>query len=575
MVDQLTQHDPRRIGPFEVLGRLGAGGMGLVYLARSASGRRVAIKTVRTELAEDQLFRVRFTREVEAARAVSGFYTAAVVDADPRAAVPWLATAYVPAPSLEEIVNECGPLPAQAVRWLAAGVAEALQSIHGAGLVHRDLKPSNVLVTLDGPRVIDFGIARALETVTDNNLTRTGAAVGSPGFMSPEQVRGAKVTAASDVFCLGAVLAYAATGRMPFGTADSGVHALLYRIAQEEPDLTGVPEPLRPLIADFLAKDPADRPTPEQALERTGVRDLLTDLRSAEPWLPGGIVAQLGRHAVRLLDVEDPAAANPLTQVDPRPEGRPVDLPTVTAGPAAQPLPPAVPVAPVQSPPHPGPYGPGPYDSGVYATPPPPERRRSVAPFVLAAVVTAGLLAGGGTVYLLNRHTNDEGRGGPGPVTSPTTTPGTAGGTSGPSASGPTASAGASTPGQAKVTPASGPVPQAFIGTWESDFQTAGGANTRRIVLRQGPVGTTVADISGHGTNEYGTVYRCAWVADLGAAGASGGSVRLGPSRVTVAEPTTSCQPGEATELTLLPDGRLRRMFIGTDKEPLTYTKRS
>ena len=175
MVEQLTQHDPRRIGPFEVLGRLGAGGMGLVYLARSASGRRVAIKTVRTELAEDQLFRVRFTREVEAARAVSGFYTAAVVDADPRAAVPWLATAYVPAPSLEEIVNECGPMPAQAVRWLAAGVAEALQSIHGAGLVHRDLKPSNVLVVEDGPRVIDFGIASG---VSNTRLTMTNVAVG-------------------------------------------------------------------------------------------------------------------------------------------------------------------------------------------------------------------------------------------------------------------------------------------------------------------------------------------------------------------------------------------------------------
>ena len=185
-MEQLTQHDPRRIGPFEVLGRLGAGGMGLVYLARSASGRRVAIKTVRTELAEDQLFRVRFTREVEAARAVSGFYTAAVVDADPRAAVPWLATAYVPAPSLEEIVNECGPLPAQAVRWLAAGIAEALQSIHGAGLVHRDLKPSNVLVVEDGPRVIDFGIASG---VSNTRLTMTNVAVGTPAYMSPEQAK--------------------------------------------------------------------------------------------------------------------------------------------------------------------------------------------------------------------------------------------------------------------------------------------------------------------------------------------------------------------------------------------------
>ncbi|SPE54067.1 Serine/threonine-protein kinase AfsK [Streptomyces netropsis] len=581
-MDSLQPGDPHSLGAYRLLGRLGAGGMGRVYLARSDRGRTVAVKLVQRELAGQEEFRRRFRQEVQSARQVGGEWTAPVLDADTEADIPWVATGYIAGPSLRQVVDrDYGPLPERTVRILGAGLARALQAVHAAGIVHRDLKPSNVLITLDGPRVIDFGIARALETVTDNNLTRTGAAVGSPGFMSPEQVRGAKVTAASDVFCLGAVLAYAATGRMPFGTADSGVHALLYRIAQEEPDLTGVPEPLRPLIADFLAKDPADRPTPEQALERTGVRDLLTDLRSAEPWLPGGIVAQLGRHAVRLLDVEDPAAANPLTQVDPRPEGRPVDLPTVTAGPAAQPLPPANP-APAFAPapshqghPHPGPYGPGPYDSGVYATPPPPERRRSVAPFVLAAVVTAGLLAGGGTVYLLNRETNDEGRGGPGPVTSPTTTPGASGGTSGPSSSGPSASAGAGAPGQAKVTPASGPVPQAFIGTWESDFQTAGGANTRRIVLRQGPVGTTVADISGHGTNEYGTVYRCAWVADLSAAAAAGGPLRLGPSRVTVAEPATSCQPGEATELTLLPDGRLSRRFIGTDKEPLTYTKRS
>ncbi|GGR34908.1 serine/threonine-protein kinase [Streptomyces netropsis] len=566
-MDSLQPEDPHSLGAYRLLGRLGAGGMGRVYLARSDRGRTVAVKLVQRELAGQEEFRRRFRQEVQSARRVGGEWTAPVLDADTEADIPWVATGYIAGPSLRQVVDrDYGPLPERSVRILGAGLARALQAVHAAGIVHRDLKPSNVLITLDGPRVIDFGIARALETVTDGGLTRTGAAVGSPGFMSPEQVRGAKVTAASDVFCLGAVLAYAATGRMPFGTADSGVHALLYRIAQEEPDLTGVPEPLRPLIAAFLAKDPADRPTPEQALERTGVQDLLTDLRSAEPWLPGGLVAQLGRHAVRLLDVEDPAAANPLTQVDPRPAGRPVDLPTVTAGPAAQPLPPAVPVPAVHG--HPGPYGPGPYDSGVYATPPAPERRRSMAPFVLAAVVTAGLLAGGGTVYLLNRETNDEGRSGPGPVTSPTTTPGS-------STSGPSASAGPSTPSPAKATPASGPVPQAFIGTWESDFQTAGGANTRRIVLRQGPVGTTVADISGHGTNEYGTVYRCAWVADLSAAAAADGPLRLGPSRVTVAEPTTSCQPGEATELTLLPDGSLRRMFIGTDKEPLVYTKRS
>ncbi|RPF34298.1 PQQ-binding-like beta-propeller repeat protein [Streptomyces sp. TLI_185] len=258
MVDQLTQHDPRRIGPFEVLGRLGAGGMGLVYLARSASGRRVAIKTVRTELAEDQLFRVRFSREVEAARAVSGFYTAAVVDADARAAVPWLATAYVPAPSLEEIVNECGPLPAQAVRWLAAGVAEALQSIHGAGLVHRDLKPSNVLVVEDGPRVIDFGIASG---VSNTRLTMTNVAVGTPAYMSPEQAKDSRsVTGASDVFSLGSMLVFAATGHPPFHGANPV--ETVFMLLREGPDLEGLPEELRPLIESLMQMEATARPNP-------------------------------------------------------------------------------------------------------------------------------------------------------------------------------------------------------------------------------------------------------------------------------------------------------------------------
>ncbi|PKA34965.1 outer membrane protein assembly factor BamB family protein [Streptomyces sp. SM8] len=267
MVEQLTQHDPRRIGPFEVLSRLGAGGMGLVYLARSASGRRVAIKTVRTELAEDQLFRVRFTREVEAARAVSGFYTAAVVDADPRAPVPWLATAYVPAPSLEEIVNECGPLPAPAVRWLAAGIAEALQSIHGAGLVHRDLKPSNVLVVEDGPRVIDFGIASG---VSNTRLTMTNVAVGTPAYMSPEQAKDSRsVTGASDVFSLGSTLVFAATGHAPYHGANPV--ETVFMLLREGPDLEGLPEELRPLIESCMQMEAPLRPSP-------------ADLQAQRPW---------------------------------------------------------------------------------------------------------------------------------------------------------------------------------------------------------------------------------------------------------------------------------------------------
>ncbi|UUN27499.1 PQQ-binding-like beta-propeller repeat protein [Streptomyces sp. FIT100] len=292
-MEQLTQHDPRRIGPFEVLGRLGAGGMGLVYLARSASGRRVAIKTVRTELAEDQLFRVRFTREVEAARAVSGFYTAAVVDADPRAAVPWLATAYVPAPSLEEIVNECGPLPAQAVRWLAAGIAEALQSIHGAGLVHRDLKPSNVLVVEDGPRVIDFGIASG---VSNTRLTMTNVAVGTPAYMSPEQARDSRsVTGASDVFSLGSTLVFAATGHAPFHGANPV--ETVFMLLREGPDLAGLPDELRPLIESCMQMEAGRRPSPEDLqaqlaphLFSSGGDD---DSGTASAWLPGRAVSMI------------------------------------------------------------------------------------------------------------------------------------------------------------------------------------------------------------------------------------------------------------------------------------------
>ncbi|MEU0965252.1 serine/threonine-protein kinase [Streptomyces sp. NPDC005917] len=308
MVDQLTQHDPRRIGPFEVLGRLGAGGMGLVYLARSASGRRVAIKTVRTELAEDQLFRVRFTREVEAARAVSGFYTAAVVDADPRAAVPWLATAYVPAPSLEEIVNDCGPLPAQAVRWLAAGVAEALQSIHGAGLVHRDLKPSNVLVVEDGPRVIDFGIASG---VSNTRLTMTNVAVGTPAYMSPEQAKDSRsVTGASDVFSLGSMLVFAATGHPPFHGANPV--ETVFMLLREGPDLEGLPDELRPLIESCMQMEATGRPNPADLQAQLAPHLFGSgsdDSGTASAWLPEKAVALIesrrgGRPAVK-------ASANP------------------------------------------------------------------------------------------------------------------------------------------------------------------------------------------------------------------------------------------------------------------------
>ncbi len=213
LVEPLRPWDPERIGGYLLLARLGAGAMGRVYLGRSAAGRLVAVKTIRAEFAEEPDFRTRFTNEVTAARRVSGAFTAPVIAADPEADVPWLATAYVPAPPLSTLVGECGPLPVPAVRWLAAGCAEALESIHGVGLVHRDLKPSNVLVSSDGPRVIDFGVARAVERIA---LTMTRGAVGTPAYMAPEQARDtSRATTASDVYSLGATILFAATGHGP------------------------------------------------------------------------------------------------------------------------------------------------------------------------------------------------------------------------------------------------------------------------------------------------------------------------------------------------------------------------
>jgi outer membrane protein assembly factor BamB/serine/threonine protein kinase len=365
VVEQLTQHDPRRIGPFEVLGRLGAGGMGLVYLARSASGRRVAIKTVRTELAEDQLFRVRFTREVEAARVVSGFYTAAVVDADPRAAVPWLATAYVPAPSLEEIVNECGPLPAQAVRWLAAGIAEALQSIQGAGLVHRDLKPSNVLVVEDGPRVIDFGIASG---VSNTRLTMTNVAVGTPAYMSPEQARDSRsVTGASDVFSLASTLVFGATGHAPYHGANPV--ETVFMLLRERPDLEGLPDELVPLIESCMHMEAEMRPTPADLQAQLAPHLFSSggdDSGTASAWLPAGAVALIerkrgGRGRIPRKPALSEAPASPASPASQRPShASPWVRASVTTAPAAPVSAPPPGNDPVRLPGARVPIGPGP-----------------------------------------------------------------------------------------------------------------------------------------------------------------------------------------------------------------------
>jgi serine/threonine protein kinase len=274
-VQPLRRWDPERIGPYSIIGKLGAGAMGQVFLARSTAGRLVAVKTIRVELAEEPGYRARFAREVSAASRVSGVFTAAVIQADAEADLPWVATAYVPAPSLSTLVRRCGPLPVPAVRWLAAGCAEALQSIHSVGLLHHDVKPSNVLVAPTGPQVIDFGVARVAERV---KLTATRGSAGTPSYMAPEQARDATlVSSASDVFSLGATLVFAATGHPPY--QGETAMDILVRLATEPPDLTGLPDELAGLVSACLERVPRNRPT-EAAI--------LTDLGSfALPAGPG------------------------------------------------------------------------------------------------------------------------------------------------------------------------------------------------------------------------------------------------------------------------------------------------
>ncbi|MFI6282448.1 serine/threonine-protein kinase [Streptomyces sp. NPDC050988] len=253
---RLRREDPRVVGSFRLHRRLGAGGMGVVYLGSDRRGQRVALKVIRPDLAEDQEFRSRFAREVSAARRIRGGCTARLVAADLEADRPWFATQYVPGPSLHDKVNDEGPLRAAEVAAVGAALSEGLVAVHEAGVVHRDLKPSNILLSPKGPRIIDFGIAWATGAST---LTHVGTAVGSPGFLAPEQVRGAAVTPATDVFALGATLAYAATQDSPFGHGSSEV--MLYRVVHEEAQLHGVPDALAPLVRACLAKDPEERPS--------------------------------------------------------------------------------------------------------------------------------------------------------------------------------------------------------------------------------------------------------------------------------------------------------------------------
>ena len=313
-MEALKPEDPQRIGPFTPVARIGAGGMGRVYLARSRGGRPVALKVIRAEYAEDERFRTRFRREVEAARTVDGLYTASVLDAGLDDDDPWLATAYIPGPSLQQVVYQHGPLPEHSARVLGAGIAEALGAIHAAGLIHRDLKPSNVICGPDGPRVIDFGISHAVD---GTSLTATGIVVGSPRYASPEQCRlDAEVLPASDVFALGGVLVFATTGVPPFG--DGPDHVQLYLVVHEKPDLTGVPLSMRSIVGACLEKDPANRPTIDQLLDEL----LPTDYGHQTDWLPEAVNRSLREYSVSSVtgSTEIPTHA--------RPEQDPVRTPT-------------------------------------------------------------------------------------------------------------------------------------------------------------------------------------------------------------------------------------------------------
>ncbi|MFE5841211.1 protein kinase [Streptomyces niveus] len=589
-MEKLTAGDPQRIGAYRLLARLGAGGMGQVYLARSDRGRTVAVKLVRKELAEQDEFRNRFRLEVAAARRVGGAWTAPVLDANTEAAVPWVATGYVAGPSLQDIVSgPHGPLPARSVRILGSGLARALQDIHGAGLIHRDLKPSNVLVTIEGPKVIDFGIARALETVTGAGLTGTGGLVGSPGFMAPEQVRGTPITPACDVFCLGSVLAYAATGHLPFGTADTAVHVLMFRIAQEEPNLSELPEGLRELVSDCLKKDPSLRPTPAQILARVGEPD-----DDEEPWLPGALLAQLGSDAVQLLDHEEPGARTALAFTPPPSAPEP---PSTPPPPQHQPPPPPQPQPQPQLPPlpqqygypqpgqpplppwgatppygpapsnygHPSPYGPTPPYTPAPAPQPEPARRSTRGTVALIAVALVVALGAGGSVYAFMGSGSEKDH-----STDDTSASASSADDNTPSEDAPSATEPPS-PSASEDAAGAGDVPKKYLGAWSGTIDGAAGRSTRELSVRQGEVGETVLVLTAKGPTDTGGTYECVFEAALDAAPGSG-PLKIGPSKVTTGRPMSSCTPGAATELTILPDGRLQRTTTAGG-ESVTYTK--
>ncbi|QIQ03290.1 serine/threonine-protein kinase [Streptomyces liangshanensis] len=512
------------VGPYRLLGRLGSGGMGRVYLARSTGGRTVAVKVVHPHYAMDEEFRARFRREVASARLVgtgpgAHRWSAPVLAADPDADVPWVATGYVAGPSLTQAVAGHGSLPGRSVTALGAALAEALVAVHGLGLVHRDVKPSNVLLALDGPRLIDFGIARATDGTA--SLTATGVSVGSPGYMAPEQITGKGVTGAADVFSLGAVLAYAATGAGPF-VGDSSA-ALLYKVVHEEPELGPMEGALRDLVVHCLAKDPAARPTPAEVARRLAPGG--AERAVAGGWLPGPLVEEVSLAAVALLDLDvegrapgpvpaaEPSAGHSRVATGPVPftqastDGGGTDRGDATGSGARAPEPVLGVFGPPTEPPR---------DAAV------PERRspdggfsvsvsgnagrgqgrrgRKVSCTVVLAVAgaLAAVTVGGGV--LLDQW-NDDKRSSAAQDGGQTDTTASAPATSGPPASTPapgdpapdTPSGSASPSDSAAPGPGAGAVPDELIGTWDGPITAAGiPAGTMKVTLTKGTAGERV-----------------------------------------------------------------------------------
>ncbi|MFC1437925.1 serine/threonine-protein kinase [Streptacidiphilus sp. N1-10] len=555
-MEPLGAGDPRQIGAYRLLGRLGAGGMGRVYLGRTAGGRTVAVKLVRTDLADDTDFRARFRQEVAAARRVGGVWTAPVLDADTESEQPWVATGYVPGPGLDVAVRDFGVLPEDSVRMLGVGLADSLAAVHATGLVHRDLKPSNVLLTLDGPRLIDFGIARALDAATA--LTRSGYVVGSPGYMSPEQGAGEAAGPASDVFALGGVLAFATTGAGPFGDSGTSPVLLLYRVLHEAPRLEGFPDgPLRAAVERCLAKEPGDRPSLEE------LRAVLGGVGPSDGWLPPLLVASVGRRTAELLDLETvgeavtpvPGGFGPAPVMDATP------VPGAGAGAGAGTGAGVGAASVSDTPPMAAP------PTRQQPPPPLPQSSRGRTPVLVGGVVLLVVLAAVLVPLLLHKNGGTGSTGGSlgtGTVTAtatasttPSTSPsGTASATTSASAAGTPTAAGPTPPAAPSPGPTSpNAVPAVFLGTWTGTLVTSDGllSEPYAIAIRPGPVGA-------ENTTSITTVTGLAGLSCLGGdrlVSSTASSITF-KDRLLPGSSTGSCSATSDTQVfTLNPDGTL------------------